>query len=285
MKTNGLLRMNLQTFAAGQTGIGNLVNPQVMADMISAELPKAIKFMPILDDDATLKNRAGTELTVPRYGYIGPAVDVAEFGAIPIEQLASSTTKVTIKKAGKGVEISDEAVLSGLGDPVGEGKKQLRMSVSDKIDNDTLVEMKKATLTSGSATAGIDVALDDAIVAFNDESDETQVIYAFVSPKGYAALRRSEGFKRSTDLADQTIVSGRIGDYLGATVVISKKLNDGEAFVVKPKALVLLRKRDLEMEKDRDIVHKTTIVTVDQHFGVYLKDTTRIVKVTHKPLT
>ena len=37
-----------------QTKLANLVDPQVMADMVSAKLPKKIKFSPIARVDTTL---------------------------------------------------------------------------------------------------------------------------------------------------------------------------------------------------------------------------------------
>ena len=49
-----------------QTMLSNLVNPQVMADMISATLPKKIKFSPIAKVDNTLSGRAGNTITVPK---------------------------------------------------------------------------------------------------------------------------------------------------------------------------------------------------------------------------
>jgi len=268
--------------AAPQTGIANLVNPQVMADMISAQLPAALKFLPLAEVDTRLQGRPGTILTVPRYAYIGPAVDVAEFAAIPISQLTTSSTTVTIKKAGKGIEISDEAVLSGLGDPIGEGNKQLKMSIADKMNDDSLVAIRTASLTAGTALINLDVALDNALVVFNDEEDPGQLVL-LTSPKGYAQLRNSVGFTRGTALGDQVLMSGRVGQYLGATVVTTTKLPDGEAYLVKPGALGLMMKRNVIVEKDRDIIHKTTIVTADEHYGIYLKDNTKVVKITHKP--
>jgi hypothetical protein len=278
-----LLRLDIQFFAAGQTGVDQMIVPEVMSAMISAELPKALKFAPLAVIDRTLVGQPGDTITAPVYKYIGPAVDVAEFGAIPIEQLTTSSTSVTIKKAGKGVEISDEAVLSGIGDPIGEGNKQLKMSIADKVDNDSITAIKTATITAGAVGTAIDVALDDALVAF-DEEEFQGTVFAIVSPKGYASLRRSAGFQRSTALGDQVTMTGQVGDYLGATVVISRKLVDGEAYLVKPGALGLLMKRDVLVEKDRDILHKTTIVTADEHYGAYLKDNTKVVKVTHAPL-
>ena len=50
-----------------QTKLANLVNPQVMADMISATLPKKIKFSPIAKIDTTLVGRPGDTITVPKY--------------------------------------------------------------------------------------------------------------------------------------------------------------------------------------------------------------------------
>lgn len=50
-----------------QTKLRNLVNPQVMADMISATLPKKIKFAPIANIDTTLVGRPGNTITVPKY--------------------------------------------------------------------------------------------------------------------------------------------------------------------------------------------------------------------------
>ena len=107
------------------TKLANLVDPEVMADMVSATLPKKIKFTPIAHIDTTLVGQPGDTITVPKYAYIGDAEDIAEGVAMGTTVLTASTTKATVKKAGKGVEITDESVLSGYGDPLGNATDQL----------------------------------------------------------------------------------------------------------------------------------------------------------------
>ena len=47
------------------TKLTNLINPQVMAQMVSAKLPKKIRFTPFAAIDNTLVGRAGNTITVP----------------------------------------------------------------------------------------------------------------------------------------------------------------------------------------------------------------------------
>ena len=50
--------------ATGMTKLENLINPEVMADMIAAELKNKIKLKPIAQVDDTLVGQPGDELTV-----------------------------------------------------------------------------------------------------------------------------------------------------------------------------------------------------------------------------
>src|SRR5690625_811523 len=134
-----------------RTYLTNMVDPQVLADMISAELEDAIRFAPIANVDNTLVGQPGSTVTVPRFKYIGDADDVAEGEAIDLALLETATEDFTIKKAGKGVEITDEAVLSGYGDPIGEAENQLLMSIANKVDNDVLEALDTTSLVYESA--------------------------------------------------------------------------------------------------------------------------------------
>jgi len=262
------------------TKLQNMVDPQVLADMISAELENAIRLSPLARIDRTLEGRPGSTITVPKFKYIGDADDVAEGEAIDLALLETTTEDFTIKKAGKGVEITDEAVLSGLGDPIGEAARQLTMSIANKVDNDVLAALDTTSLVYSAGTAWDLDTISNAIDIFNDEDDEPMVL--IMNPKDAAQLRKAVAgdWDRASDLGDDIIVRGTYGAVLGAQVVRSKKVPEGTAYLVKQGALAIYMKRNVEIENDRDIVRKTTVITADQHYGAHLYDESKAVKIT-----
>lgn len=262
------------------TKLTNMVDPQVMADMISAQLENLITFAPLARVDRTLVGRPGSTVTVPSFKYIGDATDVAEGTPIDIALLTTATEPFTIKKAGRGVEITDESILSGLGNPLGEATRQLGMAIANKVDNDVLTALGTTKLVY---TAGKKWDLDtvsDAMDIFKDESDEGMVL--LMNPKDASALRKAVAgdWDRSSDLGDKIITTGTYGGVLGAQVVRSNKLAVGTAYLVKAGALAIYMKRNVMVETARDIIKKTTVVTADEHYGAHLYDESKAIKIT-----
>lgn len=267
-----------------------MIDPEVMGAMIQAELPQALKFTGIAQLDTTLQGRPGDEITVPSYKYIGDAVDVSEGTAIDYDLLETTTRKIGIKKAAKGVELTDESVLSGYGDPVGEAQRQVRMALASKIDNDVLAAALEAPLTL--ADAEIDMDLIDKIEAtFVDAPDAIegqttdQMGTLFLSYKDAAKLRKAaaDNWTRASQLGDNILVSGAFGELLGWEIVRSKKVEDGQFVAVKPGALKIYLKRELLAESARDIDHKQTKFNADQHYGVAIDNDALIVRSVDAP--
>ena len=273
-----------------QTKIEQLVNPEVMADMVSAKLPKMIKFTPLAYVERELVGQPGNTVTVPKWVYSGDAKDIAEGEAIVPDQLTTDKSTMTIKKAGKGVEVTDEALLSGYGDPLGQAAHQISLAIANKVDNDLVVEAKKATqYVDDAPTTG--AALDKALAVFEDEEDARYV--ALVNPQDAIALRAEtvKEWIRGSEIGANIVVSGTFGETHGVQIVRSKKVEKGKGFLVKVSAVetdtddvakygafVINLKRDVAVETDRDILKKTTVITGDEHYGVYLYDPTKVVK-------
>lgn len=263
------------------TKLADLVNPQVLAPIVSYEFKNAMRFTPLASIDNTLTGTAGNTLTFPAFTYIGDAQDVAEGAPIPLDKLGTSTTSATVKKAAKGTEITDEAVLSGYGDPVGESTKQLGLSIADKVDNDILA----AALT---ATQSVDfVATSDmvqsALTAFatNSDDDDSPVV-AVMSPADAAALRkaaRNEG--TGSEVSANALVNGTKFEVLGVQIIESNKVTAGQAIFIKVNAtspaIKLIMKKSASVETDRNIINKTTVLTADEHYVAYLYDPTKVV--------
>lgn len=205
------------------TMIADLIDPEVMADMISGKIASKMVTSPFCKVDTTLQGVPGTTITVPQYGYIGDAVDVAEGAACETAKLSTSSVQYSVKKAMKAVEITDEAILSGYGNPVGEATNQLAKSIASKADNDNLEVLQEATTNFDGSAAKLGYAgLVDAIDLFGEEINSEKVI--FVHPAQVSTLRKDQDFLSADKYPGQVMVNGEIGMISNTRVVASKKV-------------------------------------------------------------
>lgn len=313
------------------TKLASLIDPEVLAPMIEKKMVDAMKFAPLAVLDYTLQGRPGSTITLPSYAYIGDAEDVAEGNDIPIAELTQSSVEATVKKAGKGVQITDEAVLSGYGDPIGEAIDQLGLSVASKTDNDVVAILNAITAPMIHEAAGklTSDEVANALVKFGEDLDGDKVL--LIAPEQLAQLRTTEDWIPATDMGVKALMSGVVGMIWGCQVVVSNKIKttptytvteDNEIksgktyytvennvytvvdepdvdyintyyevtqlsyanFIVKPGALAIYMKRDTLLETDRDIINKSTVMTVDKHYVAYLYDASKAIKITTKEI-
>lgn len=276
------------------TMIADLINPEVMADMISAKVEKKLVVAPFAKVDTTLQGIPGDTITIPQYAYIGDAEDIAEGVACGTVKLAISTTQAKVKKAMKAVELTDEAVLSGYGDPVGETNNQLALSIASKVDNDAMDSLQTAQLIfDGSAKTVAYAGIVDAIDLFEEEVNTEKVI--FVHPKQVTQLRKDSDFISADKYAGNVIMTGEIGMIANARVVASKKVpvvkvsevdcyacpivklqNDAET-EEDAAALTVYLKRDTNVETERQTLSRKTDISVDKHYTVGLSNQSKVV--------
>lgn len=274
----------------GTTKSAHVIKPEVMADMVSEKLPAMIKFTPLAYVETELVGVPGDTLTVPKWTYSGDATDIEEGEAIPIDQIGTKKQTMTIKQAGKAIEITDKAALTSHGDIYSETARQIAMAIANKVDNDVITAAKTATQNITEAPVSV-TNIDKALSIFDDEDDAKYV--ALISPKDAIKLRADAGqnWLRGSEIGADIIVSGTFGEVSGVQIVRTKKVEEGKGYLVKISqdpsgsedeakygAFVINLKRDVEVEKDRDILKKTTVFSGDEYYGVYLYDDTKVVK-------
>lgn len=261
------------------TYLTDLFNPQVVGDRINRKLFDLIRFAPLAYRDDTLVGRPGDTVSLPVYTKAVTAALVPEGTDIPISQLGETTVDVTIAKYGAGVQITDEAAMSGYGDIIGEGADQMARAIADAVDNTLLNTMSTdvdpaMTVTAGALTAD---GVADALTLFGEDIDGDKVL--LVNPAAYATIRKANGWIPGTDVAANLIMRGTVGMLYGCQVVVSNKLIANKAaYIVKPGALGIYNKRDILVERDRDIINKSTVLTADKYFATLLRDKSKLIK-------
>jgi len=276
-----------------QTKLSNLINPEVMADIIDGKIASKIRVTPFAKVDTTLQGLPGDTITVPAFAYIGDAEDVAEGVAAGTTVLTASTTTAKVKKAMKAVELTDESILSGYGDPVGQSTSQLAKSIASKIDNDCMTALLGVTTLKFDGS-GAKIAYNgvvDAIDLFDEEVNGEKVM--FINPKQMTDLRKDTNFISADKYPGNVVMTGEVGMICNTHIVPSKKVvldgtsafyscpivkleNDVEVDEDAP-ALTIYLKRNVNLETERDTLKRTTILSVDEFYTAVVSNASKVV--------
>lgn len=272
------------------TMLTDLIVPQVMADMISAKLSTKLMFKPLAAIDNSLVGVPGDKITVPRYAYIGDAAEIAEGAKMGTAKLQTSTTQFTIKKIGKAVEITDESVLSGYGNPAAEAQKQILMAIASKIDADCADALQTSKLIYDGSAGIINYnGVVDATDLFTEEEQSKKVL--FIHSKQLTQIRKDPDFLDKNKYNMDLMMTGAIGTIAGCEVVVSNRVKLASGVYYNPivkqtqtvetedeaAALTIYMKRSVLVESTRDALASKTTPSATEHYGVALTNESKVV--------
>ena len=277
------------------TMMAQMINPEVMGDMINAKIEALAKLTPYAKVDTTLQGVPGDTKTVPSWNYIGDAEDVAEGAEVGLSQMTAASTTFTIKKAMKAVGITQEAINSGLGNPVGQAEAQLAKAIVNKVDNDVLTAALTATNVAGDGASAIGYAsIVDAVTKFEDEEDGIEKVM-FISPKQEATLLKDPDFLSADKFQAGVAVNGAIGKIAGCWVKKSRKITAKSGVFTCPiiklepdsaeteytedelPALTIFLKKDTAVSTDFKHLSQTHEVAAVKYYGVALTNSAKVV--------
>lgn len=280
-----------------ETKLTNVINPEVMGVMINAKIEALAKLTPYAKVDTTLVGVAGDTKTIPCWNYIGDAEDVAEGGEVGLSQLTASSTTFTIKKAMKAVAITEEARLSGLGNPVGQAETQLAKSIVGKVDSDLLEAAYTASNEVGDGTAVISYnGIVDGVAKFEDEEDGIEKVM-FIHPSQEAKLLKDSQFLSADKFQSGVAVNGAIGKIAGCWIKKSRKVKLDELgqYYINPiikleadnvetdytedelPALTIFLKKDTQVTSEFKQRTQVSEVVAVKYYGVALTNASKVV--------
>lgn len=202
---------------------GDVFDPQVVSDMISAKVAQKALMTGYTKTDTTLQGAPGSTVTIPVWGYIGQAEDLQEGQKIDSTKMSYTTKAYTIKKIGKGVDITDEAQLSGYGNPIGEATNQIAKSIAEKLDNDSVDALYGSKNIVDDTSAVIKyTAIVDGTDKFDEEVASQKVL--IIAPAQMSTLRKDPDFTSADKYEAGVLRDGAIGRISGCDVRVSKKV-------------------------------------------------------------
>ena len=276
------------------TMMANMINPEVMGDMINAKIEALAKLTPYAKVDTSLVGVPGDTKTVPSWNYIGDAEDVAEGAEVGLTQMTAASTTFTIKKAMKAVGITQEAINSGLGNPVGQAEHQLAKSIIGKVDNDLLDAALTASVTADTGAIIGYEGVVSAVTKFEDEEDGIEKVM-FINPKQEAQLLVDPMFLSADKFAAGVAVNGAIGKIAGCWVKKSKKVKAKSGVYTCPiiklepdspeteytedelPALTIFLKKDLSVDHEWFPKKQQHDITAAKYYGVALTNDAKVV--------
>lgn len=183
-------------------------------------------------------------------------------------------------KYGVAAQLTDEAVLSGYGDPLGEAAMQIGTSLDDAMDNALLAALAANTASaqnySGASTGLVPADIPLALAKFGEDLEGEKAL--LVTPEFYAKLV-GENWVPASEIAADIRIRGAVGMAYGCQVIISNRLKtDGNLYIVKPGALAVFIKRGTFIETDRDILNESTVIKGSILAAPYLLNPAGMVK-------
>lgn len=285
---------------ADVTKKNDIIIPEVMGDMLEAKIPAMLRFTPFAKVDTSLVGVPGDTKTVPSWNFVGAAEDVAEGAEIETKKLTASTATFQIKKAMQSVGISQEAINSGLGDPVGAAENQLAKAIAVKVDDDVLEAALGGEKTFDGSASKIGYAgIVDAVDVFEEEVITDKAL--FVNPKQITTLRKDPDFLSADKYQAGVAISGEIGMVAGCRIVPSNKVVKNEAgnyvcpiIKLEPSstdteyaetelaAITIFLKKDTTVDAEWFPKKQQHDITAAKYYGVALTNAAKVVVATFK---
>lgn len=267
----------------------NVIVPEVYAQLVREKIAgkcKVAQFMVTLGD---LHGKVGETLTMPKWGYIGDAVDWDINTPMDKTQMKQTSTTATIKAVqAPAVEVSDYDNEVELGNAIEEASNQQALGVARKYDTDAIACALESPLKYQLATKNeiTQTELIAMLGLYGDDRDSADfdaiVVHSSFAPSFYTMDMFVKRDLTMTADGNGIAVNGCIGTFLNIPVVLSDRCYDAtnqEGFVLMMKkgAISIIPKEEPFAETARDASIRKTTVYLSQFYAMALTDDEAIV--------
>jgi hypothetical protein len=281
------------------TNLADVIVPEVLADMVSAQIPTKAKIIrsgiASMDYANVDISEGGNFFNVPFFDELtGDSEIIDGINQIGVNALATRKDIGVVKHRGKAWGVTDLARFAGLGDPQAEIARQIAnywgkefdkifVKIINAIIDATNGTLKDTHVLSIGVPTGTKVLFDtsacvDASLLIGDNLDDLTGIIMHSKVYGDLVKEKLIDYVELSS-TDQTYQTARIPTFLGREIVVSDQMpvdtsgdnNIYTSYLFGRGAGYLGYQRQLMTEKDRDILAFRNVLSTSVHFGLHLK--------------
>lgn len=270
------------------TAIADIINPEVLADQISAKFPDMLVLgnTNLVEVDSTFPlGSPGTVFKLPFWKRIPAFGSLTEGTAMTPGKITTSAEFCVVQRAGAAYEVYDTAQLVSKADPVSEVSSQIGRRAAEWIDNALVVEAGKTPNTYDYTALGTGGKFDQNTVAaaitstLGDNYAKVQAGGAIIMhSKPFGDLLQTGAIQNQYQFGGDVMKTGGIPMLSGLPIIVSDLVTTSvvstvtkyQTFIVGPGALALFYQRQVNVEFDRDILLQADVIASSVHFSPHL---------------
>lgn len=267
----------------------NVIVPEVYAQLVREKVAGKCKVAQFLVNLGDLHGKVGETLTMPKWAYIGDAVDWDIATPMDKTQMKQTSTTATIKAiSAPAVEVADYDNEVELGNAIEEASSQQAEGVARKYDTDAIECALESPLKYQLATKNTvtQTELIAMLGLYGDDRDSADfdaiVVHSTFAPSFYEMpMFVKRDMTMATD-GNGVAVNGCIGYFLNIPVVLSDRLYDtanqeGFILMMKKEAISIIPKENPFAETARDASLRRTTIYLSQFYAMALTDDEAVV--------
>lgn len=278
------------------TKIADIINPEVLADQISAKFPDHLVLgqTSLVEVDSTFPlGSPGTQFKIPFWKRIATFAALSEGTAMVPGKISTGSEFTIVQRGGAAFEVTDPAQLVSKADPVGEISDQIARRAAEYIDAALVASMeltpnsynqfvKQVPATQGGTASPLlnQNALIAALTSTLGDNymNMLQGGAIIMHSKPYGDLLQTGAIQNQYQSGADVIKSGVIPTLLGMPIFLSDRVTSAtvssalqyHTYIVGTGALGLFYQRQVMVEFDRDILALADIISANVHFASHL---------------
>jgi hypothetical protein len=266
------------------TAIADVINPEVLADQISAKFPDHLVFgrTNLVEVDTTFPlGTPGTAFKMPFWKRIGAFGSLTEGVAMTPGKITASAEFAIVERAGAAWEVYDTAQLVTKADPVSEIADQIARRAAEYIDSSIVAKADKTPNSYDGSAAVIDQNVLITAMTNTLGDNYASLIGSgaiIMHSKPFGDLLKTAAIQNQYVSGMDVIRTGLIPTLLGLPVMVSDRVTTAtvsgntvyNTYVVGPGALALFYQRQVQVEFDRDVLLLADVISSNVHFSTHL---------------